>query len=365
MILALVLSTSVEQQQESDWGPVVEKATSLRIAPAVRRDGIVTATDSACQRTKGVAVTGAIPPRDEAPSAQRAERNALWISIWATVVIAVGALVLGVATGTRIIVFDGAYMTIGLVLSVASLRAAVMVGAGPDRRYPFGRDALTPLVVTIQGLAIAGTLIYAVGDAIVLIGSGGSPVDPIVIAVYGAATALAGFAIAILLKRRAPTSDLVAAECAQWRAGAVLSAVMLVGAVAAAALVAAGLESVANYIDPVLVLVACAVLAYIPVQLIAAGLNELLEGAPSRDLTGRIHEAVDLVRADFGLGEPLVRAGKVGRKLYVEVDFTVDGAAWDVAAEDQVRRAIERALSTLGMDVWAYVSLTADPTLFE
>ena len=94
-------------------------------------------------------------------------------------------------------------------------------------------------------------------------------------------------------------------------------------------------------------------------------MNELLEGAPSRDLTAQIHEAVDVVRAEFGLGEPLVRAGKVGRKLYVEVDFTVDGAAWDVAAEDEVRRAIERALSSLGMDVWAYVSLTADPSLYE
>lgn len=310
-------------------------------------------------------MTEAIQPRGGVRSVERAERSALWLSVWATVVIAVGALVLGVVTGTRIIVFDGAYMTIGLVLSVASLRAAAMVGAGPDRRYPFGRDTLTPLVVTIQGLAIAGTLVYAVGDAIVLIGAGGSPVNPIVIAGYGAATALAGFAMAILLKRRAPTSDLVAAESAQWRAGAVLSAVMLVGAVAAAALVAAGLESVANFVDPVLVLVACGVLAYIPVQLIAGGLNELLEGAPTRDLTARIHEAVEVVRTEFGLGDPLIRAGKVGRKLYVEVDFTVDGAQWDVAAEDKVRRAIERALAGLGMDVWAYVSLTADPSLFE
>ena len=72
-------------------------------------------------------MTEAIQSRDGRRSAQQAERGALWISVWATVVIAVGALVLGVVTGTRIIVFDGAYMTIGLVLSVASLRAAAMV----------------------------------------------------------------------------------------------------------------------------------------------------------------------------------------------------------------------------------------------
>jgi hypothetical protein len=38
------------------------------------------------------------------------------------------------------------------------LKASSASAAGPTRRFPFGRDALTPLVVLIQGLAVAGTL---------------------------------------------------------------------------------------------------------------------------------------------------------------------------------------------------------------
>lgn len=48
-------------------------------------------------------------------------------------------------------------MEIGLLLSVASAQAAAAAAVGPSPRFPFGRDAITPLVVLIQGLAIAGT----------------------------------------------------------------------------------------------------------------------------------------------------------------------------------------------------------------
>jgi len=306
------------------------------------------------------------PPGAAAPRpALDAERRALWASVWGSLVIGVAALALGILTGTRIIVFDGAFLGIGLLLSLASVRAAAAAGVGPSTRFPFGRDAITPFVVVIQGLAIAGTLLYAAGDAVVLILAGGAPTSPGVIAVYGAATAAAGFGIAAWLPRRAPGSDLVAAEAAQWRAGAVLSAVMLVGAGAAALLVLLGLDGVAYFVDPVLVLVACGVLAFIPVRLIASGLHELLEGAPSPELSRRIGDAVERVRARYDLSAPLVRPGKVGRKLYVEVDFTVDGTEWSVAAEDEVRRAMETELRALGYDVWAFVSLTADPSLFD
>ncbi|WP_311211915.1 MULTISPECIES: cation transporter [unclassified Arthrobacter] len=294
-----------------------------------------------------------------------AERRALQASLWVSAVSAAGALFLGVLSGTRIIVFDGAYMGIGLVLTAISLKASSASAKGPTRRFPFGRDALTPLVVLIQGLAVAGTLLVAAGDAVVVIRDGGSPVSAAIIAIYGAATAAVGFGVAAWMGRAAPDSDLVVAEIAQWRAGAILSVMMLLGAGVALVLQSLGLDDVALYVDPVLVLVACLILAYIPLGLIRTGLNELLEGAPSPELDAAITAAIRGVRATYGLQEPLIRSGKVGRKLYVEVDFVVVGSEWSVGEEDAVRRAVVKALEPLGLDVWAYVALTAAPELFE
>lgn len=293
------------------------------------------------------------------------ERRALLVSLIASVVIAVAALVLGVVTGIRIILFDGAYMAIGLILSWASLQAARAAASGPSRRYPFGRDALAPLVVVIQGLALAGTLILAFGDALVVIRDGGSEVNVVVISIYGLVTALLGFGVAWWLTRAGRGSDLVLAEAAQWRAGAVLSVIMFVGALVVLVLERTTYRELAMYADPALVIIACLVLATIPIKLIRSGVNELLEGAPSPELATEIAAAIEGVRARFSLPEPIVRANKLGYKVYVEVDFVVPPGTWSLAQEDDVRRAINTALAPTELDVWAYVAITSDPALAE
>lgn len=293
----------------------------------------------------------------------QSEQRALRLSIIASVGLAVLALVVGIASGTRIVIFDGAYMLIGLILSWASLRASTAVAAGPTRRFPFGRDALAPFVVAIQGVAIAGTLLYAAGDAVVIIRDGGAEVNPVVIAVYGAATAAVGIFAAWWLPRAAEGSDLVSAEAAQWRAGAVLSIVMVVGAIAALLIEQANLREVVQYIDPVLVLIACLILAPIPIRLIRSGLNELLEGAPPTATVDEIDRVVGVVRDRFQLAEPTVRSSKVGRKLYVEVEFVVAASQWDISDEDDVRHAVIDGLQHLGLEVWATVALTTDQGL--
>ncbi|WP_311259810.1 cation transporter [Microbacterium sp. WCS2018Hpa-9] len=295
----------------------------------------------------------------------KAEQRSLRVSIALSVALAVIALIVGMLSGTRIIIFDGAYMLIGLILSWASLKASTTVAAGPTSRFPFGRDALAPFVVAIQGVAIAGTLLYAAGDAVVVIRDGGSAVNPVVIVTYGAITAGVGWFAASWLPRIARGSDLVVAEAAQWRAGAVLSIVMAAGAVAAMVIERTEIREIVQYIDPILVLISCAILAPIPVRLIRSGLNELLEGAPPAAVADEIARVVAQVRERFALGEPIVRSSKVGRKLYVEVDFVVMASQWDVSEEDDVRHAIIDGLAPLGLEVWASISLTTDPGLTD
>lgn len=295
----------------------------------------------------------------------RAEQHSLRVSIALSVALAAVALLVGMLSGTRIIIFDGAYMLIGLILSWASLKASTAVAAGPTSRFPFGRDALAPFVVAIQGVAIAGTLLYAAGDAVVVIRDGGSAVNPVVIVTYGAITAAVGAFAAWWLPRLARGSDLVAAEAAQWRAGAVLSVVMAVGAIAAMIIERTEIREVVQYVDPVLVLISCAILAPIPVRLIRSGLNELLEGAPPPELTEEIARVVAQVQERFALGDPIVRSSKVGRKLYVEVDFVVMASQWDVSEEDDVRHAIIDGLAPVGLEVWASIALTTDPGLTD
>ena len=304
-------------------------------------------------------------PSSRPDAGGRDERAALVGSIAASALSGVLAVVWGLLSGARIILFDGAYALIGIGIAGLSLRVAHAGAAGPTRRFPFGRDALTPLTVVGQGVALAATLFYAAADAVTVIREGGSPVTAGNVAAYGAVTGVLSLAAAWWLRRTAPRSDLVDAEAQQWRADAVLSAVMMAGALVAVGLLRSGRADLTDYVDPVLVLVACAILVPTPLRLLRSGTVELLEGVPPAEITDAVGAVVEEVRARFGLDEPIVRLHKLGPKLYVEVDFVVEPGEWDVSEEDAVRRAVVEGLAPLGLTVWAYVELTTDRALVE
>ena len=82
-----------------------------------------------------------------------------------------------------------------------------------------------------------------------------------------------------------------------------------------------------------------------PLRLLRSGTVELLEGEPPAEISDAVRATVEEVRQRFGLDEPIVRLHKLGRKLYVEVDFVVEPGEWDVSEEDEVRRAVADGLA--------------------
>ncbi|VTR75973.1 cation transporter [Cellulomonas hominis] len=298
------------------------------------------------------------------PDDVRGERSALAGSAVAAGVVGTGAVVWGLVAGSGVILFDGVYALAGIALVAVSFLASRAAGSTPSSRYPFGRHAATPLAVAMQGAALLATLVYGLADAVGTLLAGGSEGDPASLLAYGAASAVLSVLAAVALRRRAPASELVHAEVVSWRAGAWLSVVVAVGGVAGLALERADRPVAAGYVDPVLLLVAVVLIAPLPVRLVRDGMHELLEGVPPEPVAAEIARVVALARDEHGLPQPVVRATKLGRRLYVEVDFVVQpGSGWDVDGEDAVRHAVVDRLQGLPYDVWATVELTADPGL--
>jgi predicted Co/Zn/Cd cation transporter (cation efflux family) len=158
---------------------------------------------------------------------------------------------------------------------------------------------------------------------------------------------------------RLSSSELVHAERAQWRAGALLSAVIAAGGGIALLLDGGAWDEAVAYADPVLVLIACALIAPVPFRLLRAAGLELLEGAAPAEVQIAVMEAVTQVRAVHALPESYVAVTKLGNRLYLEVVFLVDDT-WAVSDEDAVRHSIIGDLEPLGYDIWANVELTTD-----
>jgi len=267
---------------------------------------------------------------------------------------------------SQIILFDGLYGVIGTVLSGLTLQVSTLVKRGPSARYPFGREALGPLVLGVQGLVLVGAFSYAVIDAIqiILTGGGDTQLGPALI--YAILAFLGSLVIYVVLRRMRQDSELVAAEAAQWLAAVYLGIAMLVGFISALLLQDSQWSGLAGYVDPVLVLVAAVVVAPTPISMIRTTMRELLEGAPGQETQEPIEQAVAEVTAMFSLPDPVsVLIGKLGRKVYVEVDYLVDAGVWTISDVDRIRRELGRRLEEPGLNYWLNVELHTDPNWDE
>lgn len=291
------------------------------------------------------------------------ERRSLQVSLAATTGLAALAVGWGWWAGSQVILLDGAYALIGMALTWLSLRASRVAASAPSARFPYGREALVPLAIALQGFALFATLAYAALESVRVILAGGGDVAAGHLLAYGLVSGAASLALWRFLARADQSSDLLAAEARQWAAAAVFSLVVAGGAVAATALRALGFGAAEPYVDSALVLVGCALLLPQPAILLRGALTELLEGAPADDLQRSVHEALTQVRERHGLAAPTVRMTKVGRKLYVDVVFLVEPGRWTVDEEDAVRREVAAALAALPHEVRLAVELTTDPEL--
>lgn len=293
------------------------------------------------------------------------ERRALVESALLALLMGAAAIAWGLLAGSRVILFDGGYLVAGVGLSWWSVRTVEVVARGASARYPFGRESLRPLVVLVQGVALLAILVYAAADAVLVIRGGGSETAAASVAAYGLVSALGGWLVARRVRSLCPDSALVDAEMAQWRSGVALSAVMAVGGGLGIALQSRVGAEVLRYLDPTLLLLACAVLVAVPVRLAASAVRELLETAPPADIADDVRDAVQVLCAEQGLSDPSVRTTLIGRRLDVDIDVLVPAGSWDVARIDAARHRLHDLLEPLGLDLWVALHPTHDPTLLK
>ena len=285
----------------------------------------------------------------------RRERWALRFSAIAGLTLAVVAAFVGPMSHSSAVLFDGLYGLLGVALSTFASWVSGVIEAGPTHRHPFGRDALAPLIIVVEAAIMLTTSLFAVAASAFAIISHHGDVPTAGALIYaGVATVIS--AIAWVWLRRVPSSDVVAAELWQWRAGAVLSIVMFAG------LSAAGMapsSAWAPNVDAVLVGVVSLCLIYPAARLMRKTMRELTESRPEAELDELVTATVSDVARRHGMSSYELRTAKTG-KLYVEIEFVVP-ESYTVAQGDALRRELESRLRMVSSEVWLTVELTAQP----
>jgi cation diffusion facilitator family transporter len=291
----------------------------------------------------------------------RRDRRLLLLSVWASGAFALVSSVWGILSGSSMIVFDGlsSFISIGLsMLAVIALRTS---RAGADERYPWGREIWEPVTVVIKAIALAALCVYAVIGGITDLLAGGREVSTGWALAYAIVATVSGAVVTVLM-RRGGRSDLVRAEAAEWFGDTLLSVGVLVGFVIAIVLVGMGRPDLAAYVDPAMVVIVSLLFLRIPFRLVGGGMREILSMSPPEETRAALDEAVEEVRARFGIEEAFLRAAKVGTRVDVEVDFVVgeDSSVRTVADGDLVRQALHDRLAEQGHERSVTVAFTME-----
>jgi predicted Co/Zn/Cd cation transporter (cation efflux family) len=294
----------------------------------------------------------------------RQERRALSLSIIMGMALAIVGISIGIIGGSQIVLFDGFYTFLGIGLTWMAMRVSHLVEEGPTIRYPYGREALVPLIIGIEGVALLATCAYASFNAVLSIIGGGTKVPNDWSFSYAVIALVIPAFIWWRLRRVARKSELVRAEATQWLAGAGLGLAILFAFLAARLMVVTSWALGAKYVDPSLVIGACCLFVIPPAGMVRTTFIELIEGSPDGELQEAAQLALDHVAFQFALTDRHMRMTKIGRKFYVEIDFVVE-PNWTVAQSDQVRHVLFRMLKTIPHDLWLTVEFTADRALVD
>jgi len=285
-------------------------------------------------------------------------------SIVFSVVLTVVALIAGFLSSSQVILFDGIFMFIGAVLTYLSVLSVRFMGREDLKNYPFGKETFEPFIVIVQYIIILMISATNMIIAILTILRSGEVADIGFGLIYGIISTILCFASYMYLKqlKKHRVSDIEEVELQQWKYGVLFSIGVTVGFAIAWVLLHTPLAFYARFADPILAIIITLFFIKTAVDSIRKCIKELLMASPPPELRSQIAQRVNCVSEEYSFSNMVLRMGKVGGQLIIEIDYVIHaGANLDsVCAQDALRQKLADGIADLSYNPWLSVSFTGD-----
>ena len=282
------------------------------------------------------------------------ENRVLTISALLASGFAGGGLVVGMLVGSLVIVFDGVYSLVSLLLTLLSLVASRYIRKPSDSQFPLGRAVFEPAVIAIKASVILLVVSYSLYSAVVALFTGGREVDASIATLFGAINVIGcGFAWwFIAQKSKRYSSGLIEAETKQWQMDTLLSVVVTVGFLAAFLVTMSPYAEYAVYVDPMMMLLMSFYFIKVPYDMLKSAMRELLMMSASKEICNTVDQGVIAAGEESDQEIELTSVTKVGHELWVNVDIRPEENEM-IAIEDieSTRRSLHKRLSKLPFEL--------------
>lgn len=260
---------------------------------------------------------------------------------------AVGGMVLGLLVGSIVIVFDGVYSLVSLLLTLLSLAASYYINKPSKSIFPFGKAVLEPIVIAIKAAVILVVVAFSLFSAVTALMTGGREVDASIATIFGVVNVVGcGYAWWFMAKKsRRFSSGLIEAEKKQWQMDTLLSVAVTLGFIAAWLVSLTPYAHYAVYADPMMMVLMGFYFLKVPFDMLVGALRELLMMTPSKELCQSVGK--DVLEIEKVTEHQLKLAGvtKVGQELRVNVDVHVDDDTLELDTLEHTRKQLTKRLS--------------------
>jgi len=280
------------------------------------------------------------------------------------------ALIWGVLAKSQMIIFDGVYSFICLLLDVLYFYTARTITKGSSDKFPYGRMHIEPLVIVIQSTILIFICAKAFIISVTSLFSGVEEINNISGMGYAAIGVIgclfSWWYISRTGKRKAPESELIKTNAAQWLMDTLLSLAVMVGFFVAYLIGRAGYVQYAPYVDPLMVMLAVLFFVRQPIVSLIDGIKGMLIMAPVKRISEISKKAMKEIAELKGFDDVIVRVGKSGRELVYEVSFITQQSekTYSACEMDSIHREVEDRLHELfDNPLWLHVSFVHDRKL--
>ena len=292
------------------------------------------------------------------------ENKILKLSVIGALFFALFGIAWGWAIKSDMIIFDGLYSFISVVLSMLSLYINNYMAKRDFEKFPFGKHILEPIVISIKSLIIAIMCSYSLIEAIKTLMNGGNSLEFGLALIYSIVSVLGCGIISFYMKEQEKkiNSELIKAECTQWFMDTALSTAVLVGFIIAMVLAGTKLKYLNPYIDPFMTIVVSLVCIRIPIKTFIESFKEVICVKANDEINDDIYVLVKGIEEEYNFEESITRVSKVGRELRIEIDFVYnkDSKLKTLDQMDNVREEINDAIKHIDYNKWLNVSFTGN-----
>ncbi|MBT2767636.1 cation transporter [Stenotrophomonas sp. ISL-67] len=300
------------------------------------------------------------------------EQGVLRLSIAASFGVAAIAVAFGLFANSSLIIFDGIYGLIDVVMTWLSLLVVRLISLSTNvdalqsrlnQRFTMGFWHLEPIVLGVSGTLMIGAALYAAVNAVDALMSGGREIalGPAIVFAVISIIVESGLALFVRRANRTIGSEFIALDAKNWMVAASMSAAYLVAFGGGWLLRGTEWAWLVPYIDPAILLVVCLFVVVAPLGTVRQALSDILLITPV-ELQAHVDDVARGIVAKYGFIEHRSYVAKVGRGDQIELFFVVpaNDPPRRLVEWDQLRDEIGEALGEESTDRWLTIMFTTD-----